>query len=174
MVLDFIEEVDGYLQHSNEQARVYLHHKMEGYFTNILFIEQVKKAIDIFELKYPGVPGLFIFDNAPSHRKMPDDSLNHDRMNVRDGCSQPFMRDTEWNGKVQYMVLADGKQKGLRHVLEERGVDVTGMNAACIQETLKTFSDFKCSLSIVEEVVEERNHMCMFLPRFHCELNPIE
>ena len=97
---------------------------------------------------------------------MPDDSLNPDRMNVRDGSSQPFMRDTEWNGKVQCMLLADGKQKGMRCVLEERGADVTGMNAACMREKLRTFSDFKCSLSIVEEVVEGRNHMCMFYRGF--------
>ena len=72
------------------------------------------------------------------------------------------------------MVLADGKQKGMRCVLEERGVDFTGMNAACMREKLKTLSDFKCFFSIVQEVVEGRNHICMFLPRFHCELNPIE
>ena len=45
-------------------------------FTNTMLIDQVKKALDIFELKYPGALGLFIFDNAPSHRKKPDNSLS--------------------------------------------------------------------------------------------------
>ena len=27
---------------------------------------------------------------------------------------------------------------------------------------------------LVEELVTERGHMCLFIPRFHCELNPIK
>lgn len=55
--------------------------------------------------------GLFIFDNAPSQCKKPDDSLNPDKMNVSDGGKQPRMRDTVWDGNVQKMTLADGQQK---------------------------------------------------------------
>ena len=33
------------------------------------------KAIDIFESKYPHAHGLFLFDNAPSHKKCSDDAL---------------------------------------------------------------------------------------------------
>ncbi len=37
------------------------------------FLIQVNKAIDIFNSKYPDKQAL---DNAPSHRKRSDDSLN--------------------------------------------------------------------------------------------------
>ena len=33
-------------------------------------------------MKYPGVIGMFIFDNAPSPCKKPDDCLNPDEMNM--------------------------------------------------------------------------------------------
>ena len=39
---------------------------------------------------------------------------------MSDGGKQLFMRDTIWGGEVQQMTLQDGKQKGMKHVLEER------------------------------------------------------
>lgn len=95
----------------------------------IMLISQVQKTITIFEKKYPLAQGLFIFDNAPSHMKRPDDALNADRMNVKDGGKQPFMKDTVWDGFVQRMVTDDGIQKGMKTVLEERDVDTQGLNA---------------------------------------------
>ncbi len=93
----------------------------------------------MFEQKYPHCQGFFIFDNAPSHMKRPDDALNVHSMNVRDGGKQPFMRDTMWNGTVQRMVTDDGIQKGLKTVLQERGVDISGMNASKLKEKLGQF-----------------------------------
>lgn len=175
MVSDFIDEVDGYLKCGNEEARLYLEHQSEGYFTNDLFVDQVCKAMNIFERKYPGVIGLFIFDNAPSHCKKPDNCLNPEKMNISNGGKQPFMRDTEWNGEVQKMTLENGAQKGMRTVLEERGVNTAKMKANEMREELKKFDDFSSDgVPIVEEVILERGHMCLFIPRFHCELNPIE
>ena len=57
-------------------------------------------------------------------------------MNVRPGGEQPIMRDTVFNGKVQQMVLSDGKPKGMKMVLQERGVDTEGMNAEKLWEIL--------------------------------------
>ena len=64
-------------------------------------VSQVVKAVGIFERKYPRAQGLFNFDNAPLHMKQPEDALNPDKMNVKDGGKQSFMRNTEWNGAVQ-------------------------------------------------------------------------
>ena len=68
MVLDFIDEVSGYLAIGDMKARILLEHQKDGYLKNDHFVEQVEKAMSIFEAKYPGVQGLFLFDNAPSHR----------------------------------------------------------------------------------------------------------
>ena len=48
------------------------------------------------------------------------------------------------------------------------------MNAAKMREVLLQHDDFKNQSAIVEEKVHSRSHMCMFYPKFHCELNPIE
>ena len=175
MVSDFIDEVSGYLRFRGEEARLYLEHQTDGYFTNQLFLQQVGKTVDIFEEKYPGVTGMFIFDNAPSHFKKADDVLNPDKMNVSDGGKQPFARDTVWNGQIQKMTTQDGSQKGMRSVLEERGVDTHGMKAEQMRQELRKFEDFSCDgVPLVEEMLIGRGHMCVFIPKFHCELNPIE
>lgn len=67
------------------------------------------------------------------------------------------------------MLLEDGTPKGMRTVLEERGVNTKGMIAEKLREELMIL-DFP----ILEEVIAARNHICLFIPRFHCELNPIE
>jgi hypothetical protein len=34
--------------------------------------------------------------------------------------------------------------------------------------------DFQLQKSLLEEKITEHGHLCVFLPKFHCELNPIE
>ena len=34
--------------------------------------------------------------------------------------------------------------------------------------------DFKNQSTILEEEAKGRGHQCVYLPKFHCELNPIE
>ena len=63
--------------------------------------------------------GVFLFDNAPSHTKMPSDTLNVNAMNVFPGGMQAAMRDTVWAGEVQKMVFEDGTPKGMKQVLEK-------------------------------------------------------
>jgi hypothetical protein len=44
-------------------------------------MQQVEKAIDIFESKTNGfATGLFLFDNAPSHQRRADDALSAQKM----------------------------------------------------------------------------------------------
>ncbi len=71
--------------------------------------------------------------------KRPSDALNADSMNVRDGGKQPFLRDTVWQGNVQRLVTSAGVQKGMKTVLEERGVNTSGMNAQKMREELQQF-----------------------------------
>ena len=114
-------------------------------------------------------------DNAPIHCKSSDDALNVQHMNVRPGGKQPKMRETVFNGEVQQMVLPDGRPKGMKMVLQERGVDTKGMmNAQKMRETLSKYLDFASSKTIVQIEIEARGHLCMFFPKFHCELNASE
>ena len=87
MVSDFIIECHGYLKDDKEAARLYLETQKEGYFNNDMFIAQVKRAITIFERKFPDITGIFLFDNAPSHKKFDDNALNASNMNVYPGTA---------------------------------------------------------------------------------------
>ena len=118
MVSDFIDEVNGFMRDETDQARVYLETQKEGYFNNDHLLQQVKHTIDIFERVHPNAQGLFLFDNAPSHKKIADDALNVDKMNVHPGGMQPKMRSTTWEGRTQTMAYRDGTPKGMKAVLE--------------------------------------------------------
>ena len=174
MISDFIVEGHGYLRDDKGEARLYLETQRDGYFNNEMFIEQVDSALQIFGRKFPQVTGIFLFDNAPSHKKYPSDGLNAATMNVYPGGKQPVMRDTIWNGETQQMVQHDGTPKGMKLVLQERGVDVKGMNADKMRQKLNEFPDFANQPTILEELVRSRGHICLYLPKYHCELNPIE
>ena len=143
MISDFVD-----VEAENETARLSLETRKDGYFNNELFMKQVEKAISIFEAKYPNAKGLFIFDNAPLHKKVSDDVLNADKMNVNPGRKQPIMKDTIWNGTTQKMTLPDGTPKGMKLVLDERGVDTKGMKAIDMRNL-----DFNQHKSILEEYV---------------------
>ena len=34
--------------------------------------------------------------------------------------------------------------------------------------------DFRNQLSMLEQLIRDAGHECLFLPKFHCELNPID
>ena len=84
------------------------------------------------------------------------------------------VRDTEWAGKPQAMVNSDGSAKGLKTILAERGINTVRMKADDMRTVLSNHDDFKHEKTNVEHYVESRGHIALFLPKFHCELNPIE
>ena len=120
MVSDFIEEATEFLCHNDKNARKLVETQHDGYFNSKQFLEQVDTAIDIFETKFPNSQGLFLFDNAPIHKKYPGDALNADHMNVHPGGKQPLAKDTVFNGEVQKMVTDTGLPKGMKLILQER------------------------------------------------------
>ncbi|OAX32176.1 hypothetical protein K503DRAFT_870286 [Rhizopogon vinicolor AM-OR11-026] len=84
------------------------------------------------------------------------------------------------------MTLPDGRPKGLQQVLEERGFDVHNLRAkctpvcpwestnCCMARLLSQQEDFMNQPSMLETFIKKTGHECIFLPKFHCELNPIE
>jgi hypothetical protein len=78
--------------------------------------------------------------------------------------------------------------KGMKQIIVERGLwrngllmackdkcsTVTTLTNCCAKRILELQPDFKAQKSLVQEVIEERGHLCIFLPKFHCELNFIE
>ena len=112
MVSDFIVEGHGYFRDDKGETRLYLEIQRDGYFNNEMFIKQVDSALQIFQRKFPRLTGIFLFDNALSHKKYPPDELNAASMNVYPGGIQ------FWNRETQQMVLHDGTVKGMKLVLQ--------------------------------------------------------
>lgn len=73
-----------------------------------------------------------------------------------------------------------GEAKGLRTILQERGLWRDGMLKAEAASVLAECSDFKHEKTELEKVVStfaslsQTQHSVLFLPKFHCEFNPIE
>lgn len=84
------------------------------------------------------------------------------------------MRDTTYNGAVQQMATEDGKQKGLRKILQERGVDTARMLKDQMVTIIKSHPDFRDQRPWLEELCKKAGHSIIFLPKFHPELNWIE
>ena len=87
-------------------------------------MDQVKDAVHIAEYVYQMDTHtiVWVFDQSSCHWAFADDALNVRKVNVKPGGAQPAMRDTMCGRKVQKMVMEDGTPKGMKTVLEKRGI----------------------------------------------------
>ena len=191
MVSDFVDEHDGFLclshqQHQQAKAtnpsiqqhtRVVFEYGSErgGYWTGDRFMAQMKTACDIAEIKYPSSTHtvVFVLDQSSCHRKFDEKALVARNILVKDGGPRR-VRDTVWAGQPQSMVMLDGSAKGLRTILQERGINTSTLKADDMRIILSNHDDFVNEKTQVEHYVISRGFQCYFLPKFHCELNPIE
>ena len=155
----------------------------------------VEKIIPAFEQAHgPGCQALIVVDNSQGHSAYPENALLVSRMNMHPGRKQARMRDGWFlhDGEkiTQPMIFPPSHQtypdqpKGMCKVLIERGLysDKLHMqckldcisNSCCAKQILELQPDFKEQKSLVQEVIEAAGHLCIFLPKFHCELNYIE
>ena len=127
----------------------------------------MKSALEMAEVKYPKDEGwrhVWVFDHSSCHAAMADEN----KMNVNPGGKQRKMRDTVWGGgMVQSMNDHRGVPKGMRQVLRERHVDVSGMTADQMRATLAAMDDFKNEKSLIQHLLIEKGHIPAFLPKFH-------
>ena len=137
-----------------------------------------------------------MIDNSQGHSAYSKDALLSSRMNLHPGGKQARMRDGWFlqNGQrvAQPMVFpTDHREfpdqpKGMKQVLQERNLWVDGLlmkcqdkcrvdsGNCCAKRLLEVQPDFQEQRSLVWEVIEAAGHLCIFLPKFHCELNFIE
>lgn len=61
---------------------------------------------------------------------------------------------------------------------EELGRDVVAIVSnrtdCCMRKLLANQQDFRDEKPLIQTIIEQAGHKCWFLPKFHCELNPIE
>ena len=51
---------------------------------------------------------------------------------------------------------------------------LVGSGSCCAKRLIEVQPDFQEQHSLMQEVIEAAGHLCIFLPKFHCELNFIE
>ena len=201
MVSDFITEKDGYLclteaEHDAAKlkdpdipmgARTLLEYSesRDGYWTSSKFIKQMKGAVKIAEAKYPKENGFrlfWVFDQSGCHMAYRDDSLNINKMNAKEGGAQPCMHDTVYNGKTTYMTKTVHNRtggrvripRGMIDVLKQSGQYHSKMKVNDMRSELSKHPDFINEKNEIEYFLHEHGHACLFIPKFYCEVNPIE
>ena len=153
------------------------------------------KALPAFEQMHPGASGLFVFDNSTNHGAYSNDALiaTPGKMNLSSGGKVPAMRDTWFINAAgervsQRMVDDEGIPKGLKKILSERNLWIEKLKmyckglpspteadpTCCAIHRMAAQPDFQAQKSILYEALENTRHVCEFLPKFHCELAPIE
>jgi hypothetical protein len=92
--------------------------------------------------------------------------------------------------------IGQREAKGIKMILEERGCypkeklrakytspkcealvtypPPANKPPCCLARILQNHKDFREQKSALAELIEGRGHKCIFLPKFHCELNLIE
>jgi hypothetical protein len=135
-------------------------------------------------------------DNSQGHSAYAEDALLVSQMNLKPGGKQARLKDGWFiqDGRtiIQKMNFpADHPEfpsmpKGIKQVLVERGLwnnkllmqckdkCQQGKTTCCAKRILELQPDFHAQKSLVQEVIEAAGHLCLFLPKFHCELNFIE
>jgi hypothetical protein len=142
-------------------------------------------------------------DNSQGHSAYAEDALLTSRMNMRPSGKQASLRDGWYmkNGEKAPQLMTfpmehpefPGQLKGMKQVLLERGLWKNGLvmqckkakdgsggkckagaTDCCARRILDLQPDFQEQKSLVQEVIETAGHLCIFLPKFHCELNFIE
>ena len=163
--------------------------------TNQLITQICNDAIPTFEAAHPGCQALFVFDQSSAHASLAPDALRAWEMNKSNGGKQRIQKDTiipmnnpaqALRGRIQKMTTDRGEAKGLEQTLRERGFNVNRMRAkckpvcpfenegCCMARLLSRQDDFANQISMLEACITKAGHLCIFLPKFHCELNPIE
>ncbi len=84
------------------------------------------------------------------------------------------MRNTVWARKPQKMVDRNDVPKGMKQGLKERGINTEKMRGDNMRIVLANHDDFRMEKTIVEHFLCNRVHTVLFVPKFHCKLNPIE
>lgn len=148
----------------------------EGYWTSEKFMANVIDAAKIAKFKYQSDKHtvMFIFNQSSCHCAFGEDILNTRLMNVKPGGMQPVIHNTMWAGKVQKMVYCNGVLKGMKQVREEWGINTVNMKADDMQVVLANHEEFQAEKTLVEHTLLGEGLKEMFLPKFHCELNPIK
>lgn len=154
--------------------------------------------LDVFANCFPSSKALVALDNATIHSKRAADALSARHMPKYPGWNNKKMEDVRMrpgvlpSGEPQDLYFPHdhpthpGEFKGMAQILQERGLPVLRLTQCskfkcvdisancCCRRILFNQPDFKAQRPAIQELIESRGHICIFYPKYHCELNFIE
>ena len=69
--------------------------------------------------------------------------------------------------------VAEGGEEPVGEIATNAVLDLRRTDC-CMRKLLASQQDFKEEKPLIQIIIERAGHKCWFLPKFHCELNPIE
>ncbi|KAK9357661.1 hypothetical protein V1504DRAFT_480494 [Lipomyces starkeyi] len=103
-------------------------------------VQQLVKAMKIFEMSHPDCIGLFCFDQSSSHQALPPDALTITKLKLNDKINKlPIRQGFYMNGDQRNMqdivypqaLVKAGLQKRIRTILEERSLCKDSLRLNC-------------------------------------------
>ncbi|CAG8566112.1 28459_t:CDS:2 [Racocetra persica] len=132
-------------------------------------IKQVsKRAIPIFERTHLRKVALFMFDNSCNHNSFAEDVLLVSQMNIKDREKRLLLRNSRMSNNRGLWML------GLTRECNECKAGALTNLQCCATNILKRQPDFASQKNHLQEIIEAAGHLCIFYPKYHCELNYIE
>ena len=163
---------------------------------------QIEIAFNIFELKHPNCIAVLVFDQSFAYASYREGALNAFNINLNNKGKKLTLKDTYYPLKCTiqtlYTINAKGNKinKGVKTILQEKGYQPENvLNLKCknkcfnpiaylvlisnspfcyLARILSTYKDFFEQKSAISIAIENRGHKCIFIPKFHCEVNAIK
>ncbi|KAJ3847597.1 hypothetical protein EV368DRAFT_87552 [Lentinula lateritia] len=161
---DFICSTVGWLKDASVTLEYGKNH--EGYWNCELFIHQLKeKFFPAFRAAHgPNYIAVVLVDNSQGHAAYAKDALRASEMGFQPGGKQC---------RMQQVLMERGLWKA-KLLMKCKGDCPDDAIDCCARRVLSLQPDFQEQISLVQEVIEAAGHLCLFLPKFHCEINFIE
>jgi hypothetical protein len=141
----------------------------DGFWTGAHLISQLEREMIKFECLYPDKQALFLFDNSSNHHNKPPDGLDAWSLTLKNGGGGKKKRAPRDGWYLadgiqvkQPMVMENGDMKGLKTILEERGLWSADLTLASARTLLASRPDFAGAKSWLVERVEARGHLLCF------------
>ncbi|CAF1665546.1 unnamed protein product [Adineta ricciae] len=176
---DLLDDTDlRYMKHS---ATVTAHLGVDPYFDNDIILQQFERLFKLlkFKIEYQNHKIEILVDNARTHTAKPF-SINDFGKGIDTRCevSEIVYMDEMNNRKTIDCFFKSGpykgQSKGLLTIALELGFNVSPSTKLDEIKTLLLGHKAFQNISKLEQLALDYGFHVIFLPKFHCELNPIE
>ncbi|CAF2041902.1 unnamed protein product [Rotaria magnacalcarata] len=173
--------IDDGIRYVKYSATVFAHLGVDSYFDNSVILLQFERLFKLIEFKqeYQTQSIEILVDNATTHTAK-SYSINDFGKNIGTNCPVSSIEYLNDNNEIEtldcYFQSGPhiGQSKGLLVIARELGIQVpSGVKLNELKVILSNHKAFQNN-SKLENLAKRYNIEIKFIPKFHCELNPIE